>query len=167
MANETLSKEYLKQRKLAHTLGKFELDLIDMAMLKLYSQYPQITDKEVGIIVELTSWQVNRRKNKDKFQGALRELFSSSQEIIDNNVTKAARKYVELLDDSSYIIVEKAARTILQSAGIFKSEQPPPSNNEMVIINISPNEKIAITAGQTKQAMLEHKGETISEDKNE
>lgn len=94
--------------------SRYELDNIDMLMLKHLSKYPTTTATELSAIVGLQRSAVSKRLAKPAFKRALDDVMADTKEVMKRNALAAARRLGKLInskDDSTALNAIKVALT--------------------------------------------------------
>jgi hypothetical protein len=111
MANQVDLKEPKQQEELK---ARYELDNIDMMMLKHLSKFPATTATELAGIVGLQRPAVSKRLAKPAFKRALDEVMADTKEVMKRNALAAARRLGKLInskDDNTALNAIKIALT--------------------------------------------------------
>ena len=92
---------------------KYELDEVDMKILRLLIDYKKISNIAIGEIVNLTNKQVGRRRKRPAFKKVLFEYLSKPIDIIVSAKPEAAIRLKRLTKSKDEKIAIKACELVL------------------------------------------------------
>lgn len=102
-------------------IGKdFTLDEVDKQIMSMRLQHVGITDAQIAKELNYSREQVNRRQQKPAFKAAMAHYSRSAKQILEDSLSKAALKFVALMDCKKPATERLAARDILVNGGVLK-----------------------------------------------
>lgn len=103
-------------------LAKYELDELDKQLLKLKVERPAMSDREIGIVLEIDRRVVKKRLAREAWRHAFDEFFLPAKTLIERDVSRLTRKYLKLADSHDEKVAERVIRAILISHGVLKNK---------------------------------------------
>jgi len=96
------------------SLDDFELNETDKQVFKFQLQYPEVTQRQLCKLVGINETQLSRVVNKPAYKKAKAEFDKNWIEILLEGKHKAARKILQLVDNTNPRIALDASKSILQ-----------------------------------------------------
>jgi len=110
MANQVDLKEPKQQEELK---ARYELDNIDMMILKHLSKFPTTTATELAVIVGLQRPAVSKRMAKPAFKRALDEILADTKQVMQRNALAAAKRLSKLIQSEDTSVALNAIKIAL------------------------------------------------------
>jgi len=86
------------QEKIDQVRDRYELDYVDRTLIKYLIQFPAITQRELGTIVNLTYQAVSVRVNKPAFKAAINDVTGTTEDNLKEAARRASRRLKKLVD---------------------------------------------------------------------
>jgi hypothetical protein len=110
MANQVDLKDPKQQEELK---SRYELDNIDMLMLKHLSKFPATNATELAGIVGLQRSAVSKRMAKPAFKRALDDALATTKDVMQRNALLAARRLTKLIQSEDTTVAINAIKIAL------------------------------------------------------
>jgi hypothetical protein len=109
-----VSKVDLKDPKQSHSLAnRYELDNIDMALLRHLSKFPDTPHAHLAKLVGIQRGAVSKRMKKEAFKRAWDEVLADTKDIMQKNARLAAKRLTQLIQSDDKTVAINAIKIAL------------------------------------------------------